>query len=196
MNIQAAETFILEKLKNELPTNLYYHSFNHVIDVLNAAIQYAEMEKISENDTLLLKTAALFHDSGFTIQSENHEELGCDIAKKFLPQFDYKESDIHIICGMIMATKIPQKPNNILEKIICDADLDYLGRDDFWEIGHNLYKELEVFGILTNEVDWNRLQLKFLSTHQYFTQSAKALRKNKKEAHTKKIRDIVEMYAS
>lgn len=194
MDFEASEAFILAKLKTELPGNLYYHSYNHVMDVLQASIQYAALEKLSEYDTTLLKTAVLFHDSGFTVQSKDHEELGCKIVRECLPQFGYNAEEIERICGMIMATKIPQTPNNLMEEIICDADLDYLGRDDFWEIGYNLYKELEIYGILTDEKDWNRLQLKFLSAHHFFTDSAKSLRKAKKDSHTKKIQDIVEGY--
>lgn len=194
MDLQGAEKFILDKLKTELPANLYYHSFNHVMDVMQAATQYAQMENIPQQEFHLLKTAVLFHDSGFTIQSKDHEEIGCNIVKEHLPQFGYTPEQIEQICGMIMATKIPQTPHNLLEQIICDADLDYLGRDDFWEIGYNLYKELEIYGILTDEKDWNRLQLKFLSAHQYFTESAKTLRKPKKDAHTHKIQEIVNSY--
>lgn len=195
MDFSAAEAFILNKLKTELPGNLYYHSYHHVMDVLNASIQYAQMEKISAYDLVLLKTAVLFHDSGFTIQSKDHEELGCKIVKESLPNFGYSPAEIESICGMIMATKIPQSPNNLLEQIICDADLDYLGRDDFWEIGYNLYKELEIYGILTDEKEWNKLQLRFLSSHQYFTQSAKDNRQGKKDLHTQKIVEIINGYS-
>lgn len=195
MDFSAAEAFILNKLKTELPGNLYYHSYHHVMDVLNASIQYAQMEKISAYDLVLLKTAVLFHDSGFTIQSKDHEELGCKIVKESLPNFGYSPAEIASICGMIMATKIPQSPNNLLEQIICDADLDYLGRDDFWEIGYNLYKELEIYGILTDEKEWNKLQLRFLSSHQYFTQSAKDNRQGKKDLHTQKIVEIINGYS-
>jgi len=195
MNFKASETFILEKLKNELPPNLYYHSFNHVMDVLGAAKHYGQLEKITEYENILLQTAVLFHDSGFIIQSRNHEELGCEIVKANLPNFDYTDDEINQICGMIMATKIPQTPNNLLEQIICDADLDYLGRDDFWEIGYNLYKELEIYGILTDEKEWNKLQLRFLTSHQYFTASAKKNRQTKKDLHTKKIIEIIDGYA-
>ncbi|MEN9458627.1 MAG: hypothetical protein RL135_1213 [Bacteroidota bacterium] len=194
MNFSAAEAFILNKLKTELPGNLYYHSYHHVMDVLKASILYAEMEKISDYESMLLQTAVLFHDSGFTIQSKDHEELGCRIVRESLPNFNYSSEEISTICGMIMATKIPQTPNNLLEQIICDADLDYLGRDDFWEIGYNLYKELEIYGILTDEKEWNKLQLRFLSSHQYFTISAKEIRQSKKDLHTKKIIEIIDGY--
>ncbi|MFN4084063.1 MAG: HD domain-containing protein [Bacteroidia bacterium] len=194
MEFEAAESFILAKLKNELPGNLYYHSYSHVMDVLDAAVNYAKMENISDYETQLLKTAVLFHDSGFTVQSKNHEEIGCEIVRAELPKYNYTNEEIEKICGMIMATRIPQSPTNKLEEIICDADLDYLGRDDFWTIGSNLFKELEIYGILSDEKDWNKLQLKFLSSHKYFTKSALSLRKEKKDQHTQKIQEIVNSY--
>jgi len=120
MKFKEAELYILEKLKNELPSNLYYHSYSHVMDVLQAAITYAEMENISEYETTLLKTAVLYHDSGFIVQSKDHEMLGCDMVQAKLPEFDYTEEEINRDQGMIMATKIQQTPHNILEQIVCD----------------------------------------------------------------------------
>lgn len=196
MKFKEAESYILEKLKNELPSNLYYHSYSHVMDVLQAAITYAEMENISEYETTLLKTAVLYHDSGFTVQSKDHEMVGCDMVQATLPEFEFTDEEIKRIQGMIMATKIPQTPHNILEQIICDSDLDYLGREDFWQIGNNLYKELEIYGILNNQEDWNRLQLKFLSSHQYFTQSAINLRNEKKTQNLNRVIEIVNTYTS
>ncbi|MCY1378022.1 hypothetical protein D3C87_1448270 [compost metagenome] len=90
---------------------------------------------------------------------------------------------------MIMATRIPQMPQNLLEEILADADLDYLGRDDFFTIGDRLYEELSVFGMVSNEWDWNVLQVKFLEAHHYFTDTAIRLRKQKKEENLQKIKD-------
>ncbi|MBU3661934.1 MAG: HD domain-containing protein, partial [Bacteroidetes bacterium] len=153
MDYTKASEFILNKVKTDLPECLKYHSYHHIMDVLDAAITLAEQEGLSEYETLLLKTAVLYHDSGFTRQSNEHEKIGCDIAKETLPNFGYSEKEIEQICGMIMATKIPQTPTNLLEQIICDADLDYLGRDDFWQIGNNLYDELVIYSVLNNEKD-------------------------------------------
>ncbi len=191
MKFEEAEKFIHNKLKCEIPHSLFYHSYGHTMDVLNAANQLAEMESIIGDDLLLLRIAVLLHDSGFTVQSSNHEEIGCEIARNILPQFDFTEKEIETICGMIMATKIPQTPHNHLEEIICDADLDYLGRDDFEPIADSLYKELEIYHIISDVNDWNRLQLKFLESHHYFSKSALSLRHEKKQKHMQKIKDIV-----
>lgn len=89
---------------------------------------------------------------------------------------------------MIMATKVPQQPQNHLEEILCDADLDYLGREDFFTIGNKLFAELSVYGILSTEDEWNELQARFLEAHHYFTKTAIKLRKKKKDKHLKLVK--------
>ncbi len=183
MQFEKVKKFILDKLKKELAKNLTYHSLGHIKDVFAAAENIAGLEKITGEDLTLLLTAVLFHDSGFIESQKDHERLSCEIAQEYLPQFDYTPGQIDCVCGMIMATQIPQSPKNKLEEIICDADLDYLGRDDFFKIGDSLYSELRMYGILNNELEWNKLQVKFLENHHYFTPSAKKLRKEKKAAN-------------
>ena len=183
MQFENAENFILEKLRRELPSHLSYHSLEHVKDVYAAAEMIGREENIEVQEMKLLLTAALFHDAGFLRGPKDHEEESCRIAQKYLPDFEYKHSEIDQICGMIMATKIPQSPKNHLEEILADADLDYLGRDDFFEIGDKLYKELSIFGVLKSEDDWNRVQMRFLESHHYFTKTAIRLREVKKEIH-------------
>ena len=194
MKVKDATAYILKRMEKELPINLYYHSIMHVMDVLKSANLIADMESITPYDKDLLITAVAFHDSGFIFNSKNHEELGCNIVRDLLPQYDYSELEIERICGMIMATKIPQKPTNLLEEIICDADLDYLGREDFWSIGTKLFHELTEMGILQNEEEWNKLQLNFLENHHYFTKSAKEIREKLKLEHLNKVSDIVKSY--
>src|SRR5690606_33540301 len=151
MNFEITKDFILKKLETELPPHLTYHNTTHILDVFEATIRYAELEDISKEDTLLLKTASLFHDSGFIVQAENHEQISCDIAQQYLPDLGYSQAQIDRIIGMIMATKIPQTPLNHLEQIMADADLDYLGRDDFEEISERLFQELKI----QDKNEWN-----------------------------------------
>ena len=162
---------ILNKLKNELPANLYYHSIDHTLDVFNCASNIAKEEGVSDSDLKLLLVGAIYHDAGYLIENNNHEEHSCAIAREYLPQFNYTKIDIDRICGIIMATKIPQSPKSHLEEIICDADLNYLGRTDFFSIGENLYKEMIAFGYIKNREEWDKLQVDFLLKHHYFTPS-------------------------
>ncbi|WP_461131183.1 HD domain-containing protein [Spirosoma aerophilum] len=182
MNIVDTEQFIVNLLASELSPTLYYHGLHHVMDVVNAAEWIARAEGITDIESLtLLKTAALFHDAGFMSVYKGHEEAGCLYVQKVLPDFGYNEAQINAICGMIMATRIPQTPKTKLEEILCDADLDYLGRDDFEPIAHSLYEELKARDMITDEVAWNRIQVSFLRSHHYWTKTAISARQGAKE---------------
>jgi len=189
MEYEKAKAFILDKMKTELPHYFFYHSVEHSLDVLNSAMHYAESENINEHDKILLATAAVFHDSGFIFQSHDHEEKGCELAKGILVNYKYSEKEIAQICGMIMSTKLPQTPVNKLEQIMCDADLDYLGRDDFFKTGHKLFEEFSYLGVVKNEKEWNELQLHFFESHHYFTQSAIRLRQKQKQVYYQLIKE-------
>ena len=180
MLFHKAKAFILEKLKKELPAHLTYHCFDHTLDVYAAAENLSDLEKISPYQKELVLTAALFHDSGFIIGADCHEEESCRIAEEYLSYYGYDFDDLEAIKGMIMATKLPQTPKNLLEEIMADADLDYLGRDDFFPISEGLYREFLFAGIIDNYDDWNKLQVSFFENHHYFTPSAKAIRDQKK----------------
>ena len=191
MQFAEVKKFILNKLKTELPQHLSYHSVEHVKDVYNSCKEIAKHEGVKGDDLKLLLTAALFHDSGFLKGPKEHEKASCTIAKKHLPAYGYTAPQIKIICGMIMATKVPQQPQNHLEEIICDADLDYLGRTDFFTIGDKLFAELSVYGILSTEEEWNRLQVRFLEAHHYFTKTAIKLRQKQKNKYLKLVKSKI-----
>lgn len=191
MQFEKTKKFIFSKLKKELAKHLSYHSVNHIKDVYSAAENLAKHEGVTGEDLTLLLTAVLFHDSGFLMQQKGHERISCEIARLYLPDFGYTHDQIERICGMIMATCIPQTPHNLLEEIICDADLDYLGRDDFFTIGNNLYAELQVYGMINSEEEWNSMQVGFLKKHHYFTETAIRLRKSKKDQHLKEVKAML-----
>lgn len=188
MQFKKATDFILKKLDKELPKHLYYHSLTHTEDVCAAAKMLAGMEQVNRYDTQLILTAACYHDSGFLNCVTGHEEASCKIASENLPSFKYTQAEIELICGMILATRIPQNPKNHLEKIIADADLDYLGRDDFFTISHTLFRELLNTGIISDEAEWDAIQLSFIEGHHYFTKTAIILREDKKQSNLEKIK--------
>jgi uncharacterized protein len=188
---EQAGNYILNRMRNELDSRLSYHNVPHVLDVLQAAEMIGRSENISEEEMELLRVAVLFHDSGFLNGGENHEETGCRIAMEVLPGFGFSQPEIQTICRLIMVTHVPQHPQTLLEKIICDADLDYLGRDDFFTTGRNMYAEFRARNMVQDERDWNELQVRFLSSHKYFTQTSLKLRSAKKEEHLAAIRQML-----
>ena len=191
MQFHKAEKFIAGLLQSGLPDTLFYHNYDHTIDVLNAVTEIAHDERVNDEDLMLLKTAALFHDSGFVTVYQDHEEEGCRIAREQLPLYDYSSEQIEKICSLIMATKTPQNPQTHLERIMCDADLYYLGTDAFKANGEKLFKEWKERGKIHSEKEWDQLQIKFLESHRYLTQSAIAKREKKKAEHLQKLKDSV-----
>jgi HD superfamily phosphodiesterase len=196
MDYRAAKQFILNKLRNELPDQLGYHGLHHTMDVLKMAAELCDSEGVSQHERVLVKTAALFHDAGFIKNKHaGHEVEGCRLVMETLPQFGYLAEDIDCICRMIMSTKIPQSPTNLLEQILCDADLDYLGRDDFFSIGDSLFRELQAYNLIGDEQTWNRLQVSFLSAHRFHTNTNKTLREPVKRRYLEELQELVATYA-
>ena len=190
------EEYMLDRLEKELPDDLYYHNLRHTLDVMNQVELIAREEGCTEEEVLLLKTAALFHDAGF-IKTRNyvdHEEQGIKLAKEILPKFKYTPEQINRIAQLIYATKLPPNPKDKLEQIMCDADLDYLGREDFLPVSDLLYKELSERHLVTNKIEWDKKQIAFLENHQYFTETARKNRRVNKLKQLEKLKKQMEEY--
>lgn len=185
------QELILDKLEKELPDYLYYHNVKHTVDVVTEVELIGWGEGCSDEEILLLKTAGLFHDAGHTIAYDNHEFYGTQIAKEMLPKYNYSPEQIERICSIIMATKLPPRPTNLLENIICDSDLDYLGRSDFIPVSNTLYEELKAQNKMGSLNDWNKIQVKFISGHQYFTETARSLREVNKQLQIERIQSLI-----
>ena len=192
-NYKKAEQHIVKLLKIKLPEGLYYHGLHHTFDVCDAAQRIAKAEGVTGENLFLLLTAALIHDAGFTVTYINHEDKSVELAKQILPQYGYSDEQLKVIEGIIEATKLPMNAKTELEKIMCDADLDYLGRADFYPISEGLKKEFLAQGIVKNDKEFDAVQIKFLNTHKYFTATAKETRNAEKQ---KRLEEIMERYTT
>ncbi|MFT6717255.1 MAG: class 3 adenylate cyclase/predicted metal-dependent HD superfamily phosphohydrolase [Saprospiraceae bacterium] len=183
--------YMIDRLKNNLPEGLHYHGLHHTIDVINAAERIAQGEEVDKAEKMLIKVAALFHDSGFLNKYQGNEPEGVKLANEILPKYGFTNKQIKRIEGMIMATIIPQRPTNILEEIMCDADLDYLGRskEEFYNISNSLKQELLEHGLLKDEEDWDPIQVNFLTEHRFFTQTAVVYRRANKVDRLNEIKE-------
>lgn len=174
------------KLLDEMP-GLPYHNRAHVLDVHQAAMSIADTETLTDEARELLQLAAWLHDVGFIHGAKNHEEKGAQLAGELLPEFFYTPQHVQIIQNMILATKLPQSPSTLLEKILCDADLDYLGRPDFTAISKKLFEEMLAGGAVETEREWNLVQRTFLQSHKYHTAFSRAHREPDKQQRLQEI---------
>ena len=187
LNVRNYFIDLLEQSK--FVSKLKYHGPHHTIDVMEAAERIGRSEGLSEEELMLVKVAALFHDSGFLNKYQNNEAEGANLAKRELPRYGFTDSQVEIVEGMILATKIPQDPKNRLEEVLCDADLDYLGRskEEFDIISDSLAQELVDMKLLKNLNQWDPIQIKFLEAHKYFT---KTCVKTRRAGKIERLREI------
>ena len=134
---------VINLLESNIPSTYYYHNVAHSLYVQEKALEIGKYEGCSEHELGLLSTAALLHDTGYIKTYNNHEEESCILARKNLPEYGFSIGDIDRVCGMIMATKIPQSPKNKLEEILADADLVYLGTANVEAKAFNLFRDLQ-----------------------------------------------------
>jgi predicted metal-dependent HD superfamily phosphohydrolase len=172
MKYEQAYHFLMPKLEQELPVYLTYHNVQHTKDVLQVAENLCEAENIPGSEKELLLTAALFHDAGFIKGHDDHEEQSCEIARQALPAFDYSKEDIDTICDLITATKSDSRPTTLLQKIIYDANLHYLGTPHYFAYANKLYIEYKHQNLVRDREDWHKKQVSFLEGHEFMTRSA------------------------
>ena len=186
------QELVLDLMEERLPRNLYYHNIKHTIDVITEVELIGWAEGLSDEEVLLLKVAALFHDAGHTVDYQNHEYHSVLLAEEILPQFNYSEEQIATVKRLILATRFPHNPQDLMEKVMCDSDLDYLGRSDFIPVSNNLYLELKERSLIGSWNEWNNLQLEFINRHHYFTNTAQKLRQVNKQLQIERIRSLIE----
>jgi exopolyphosphatase/pppGpp-phosphohydrolase len=192
MDFIGAKDYILERLYNELDKKLCYHNLTHTLDVHQAVVRLSHLENIPHHIGVLLETAAFYHDSGMLVRYADHENYSITIVNEKLPLFGYNKEEIEEVSNLIRVTSLPQKALEQAEKIICDADLDCLGRDDFLVQSFNLRLEWKNFNIRqTSLSEWFSFELQFLEQHSYYTASAMALRNDQKMRNLKEIKDLL-----
>ena len=194
MKLDSLKTLVLSKLKKELNPNLYYHNYQHTLDVCESVDRLAKVENVNGEERILLQTAALMHDTGFIWKYENNEEMACEYSREILPAFEYSGWHIEHISNMIMSTQIPQKPKDKLGMILCDADLDYIGRGDFFITALRLHREWsENSNHKITFRDWYLKQQNFILQHEYFTDGAKQLRNSTKQHNLSQVKELLNL---
>jgi len=190
VNFESMRTDILNLLKNQLPKKLTYHNVEHTLEVEKTALYLAEIEGLNEEDIIILQTAILYHDYGFTVENEDNEKHAIKFALDNLPKYGYTQKQVQIIIDIISVTKKDAAtPRNVLEKIMLDADHDYLGREDYFFIVKKLRLELENYGGKMTEKNWVLFQINYLENkHRFYTETAKNFRVQTKKENIKKLK--------
>lgn len=188
-DLRDMHAFIVRWMREHADERMPYHDLDHTLDVAEASMRIGDSEALGDEEMDLLAAAALFHDVGHQVSgSKEHEAASCDFARKHMPQFGFNVAQVERVCRLIMTTKIPQAPFDAASRALCDADLDYLGRSDFHEIGNKLFAEMKMRGEIRTEREWNEVQDRFLGKHHYHTDYALREREPGKQRHHAEVR--------
>ena len=176
---------IHKDFSEKLDQKYLYHNLEHTKRVIKSAIKIGASYDLSDDQWKVLLTACLLHDFGFIKSHINHEETGADIAESILTEYGYNQEQIKSVKSLILVTKAIAIPNNNLESIIRDSDLEYLGSNNFEIISEKLKEEWIACNVVSSEEEFYKLQLDFLINHQFHTEY---MRKKGKELKNKNIR--------
>jgi predicted metal-dependent HD superfamily phosphohydrolase len=174
--LQQVKKIVLSSYKAHSDPKFTYHNIDHTIDVVSAAKKIADHYQLNDSDYFAVLVAAWFHDIAYYAGAEHHEENGAVIATDFLKEFDLDAELLQHITNCILATKLPQQPTNILQSIICDADLFHLGTNDFQRKTKSLRKEFNMLhGTDISKDDWRKKTIQLMEEHEYHTDYCRLL---------------------
>lgn len=190
--LKIVDRYIRELFRDELPGSIKFHDANHTLHptkgVVAVANRIAISEGISDTDRELLITAAYFHDTGYIREYDKNEPIAARMAGRILRLIGYKPNEIEKIQKMILSTDLDREPETHVEKILCDADLDNLGREDFFILDGRLRQGRGARGLdVSDDVKWYEGTLKLIKNHRYYTQSQKKLREKGKQKNIKRL---------
>lgn len=190
--LTASADFVYGFLKENLPEWAVYHSYAHTLETVEATREIAEGSKLNKAETEIVQLAAWFHDTGYTQKVAGHEEQSAKIAGDFLAEQGYPAEKISEVTRCILATKVPQKPSDLIEQVICDADLHHLGRKKFFERNDLFRMEIERReGRPMSDLKWLDMTTAFVAAQRFHTAYARAEFENRRTKNLLRLQEMV-----
>jgi len=186
--VRLASKFVKNLLNNQLYSNMHFHNILHTQYVVNAVTEICFQCKISDHEMAILKTAAWFHDTGYCYAYSGHEDSSIGIVATFLKQEDANPEFTNDVIACIESTKMPQSPKNLLQQIMCDADMFDLADNDYPTYAAQLRSEWElILNKRYSDEEWRQTNLNMLIQHKYFTNYGKTVLQEHKLANIDKL---------
>ncbi len=190
--LEEVKNFVLEYFNTHHDAKLVYHNLDHTESVVNATMQIANHYQLNDKDFFIVCTGAWFHDTGYFEDIQNHEQKGADIAVDFLKKQDIPADVRDSVLQVILSTKMPQRPTNLLENIVCDGDLFHLGTEEFTEKRKLMHKEISLlYQIDSNKKEWRIKDVEFLESQQYHTDYCILLLSEQKQKNIDKLKSKI-----
>jgi len=177
-----AGNYVSRLFSEKISEDITYHTIDHTEYVVHCAELIGKKSGFTQDELNQVKLCAWFHDVGFVIDPENHEEEGAIIAAEFLKSKGFADEIIAMVKKCLLATRIPQQPHNNYAQVLCDADLMHLAEEDYFERIDSLRKEWQnLTGKKISKRKFHKISVKFFQKHEYHTEYAKKELQPKKE---------------
>ena len=172
--IHKARAHVETLMREKKPEWLEFHDFHHAVSVVDTCRAIGSALNLNDEMIEVASLAAWFHDVGYLDGIEDHEERSVESATSFLQRRKYPQEKIALVAGCIRATRMPQQPKNILEQVLCDADIAHLGRKNYLQLSERIRQEIEHrMRIKLTRFEWLTMNIDFMAGHRYFTDYAK-----------------------
>jgi predicted metal-dependent HD superfamily phosphohydrolase len=187
--LDSTQSFVTHVFADQVAPQYTYHNLAHTESVVAASIEVAEHSNLSKEEISLVTIAAWLHDIGYKEGHENHEDASIKMAEAFLSEQGLSIDKIEQVKKCIAATRMPQSPKNLMEEVLCDADLYHLSSDYFFSQGEKLREEWAATNQQNvNDADWVTMNIQFLKQHNYFTNYGKTVLEKKKQKNLKQLK--------
>ncbi|MDQ1090351.1 Pycsar system effector family protein [Siphonobacter sp. SORGH_AS_1065] len=189
LDLSQVEAHVVQTYQDRVVPELVYHTLTHTREVVAAVHTLSQHYQLSTEPYQIVMAAAWFHDLGYLYGSAaEHEQKSAELAADYLNKKGFSDSFIAQVRACILATRMPQKPNTLLEEIICDADLCHLASADYKEKSKLLRQEVELLkGYTLSGADWRTANILFFQNHQYFTHYARSIYQSGKTANLERL---------
>ena len=160
---------VLDLLQQKFPEDKhFYRGATHTINALQVVEEYIDNMRLGTYEAQILRLGVLMRDLGELNQIENGED-GIALVKKLMAESGFTFVQTKVVADLVKAARHPHRPTNLLERIICDVDMEYLGREDHEQASEMFFQELYRNSMVSSREEWDQWQQELLETHQYHT---------------------------
>jgi polyphosphate kinase len=187
-----ARLFVLRHFSKHIPAWMRFHDLEHTLTVTRHALEIGRAEGLPEKDMLLVELAALFHDVGYAVAYEGHEEAGAELAHAWLMGHGATAAEAGRVSRLILATRLRATPKGKLQQVLRDADSAKAGQADFMEKGERLRQERRHWsGTAMPPRAWRLENLTYMEGHRFYTAYAQRRFGGQKEQNLSELRRAV-----
>lgn len=192
--VKEAGNYASKLLTEKLPASIEFHTVAHAQCVVDNAEFIGKNSGLTDDEINIVKLCAWFHDTGYVVKVEDHEDESARIAEEFLINKDVNEDTITQVQNCIISTRTPQQPNTLLSKVLCDADLMHLSADNYFGLIEKMRQEwINISGKKISKRKFHATSVNFFQQHKYHTDFAKNELQPKKDKNLQLLQKEIYM---